>query len=69
MNEHKLSDIRQCAKDMAHFLSIGWRKSDLAALEELWWKTLKYRLSPAVPPKEPSDAKPKAKIERIRSWT
>jgi len=39
----RLADIRQCAKDMEYFLSIGWKKSDLDTLEKLWWKTLPAR--------------------------
>jgi hypothetical protein len=30
--------IRACAKWLSFCLSIGWSKSDLDALEALWWK-------------------------------
>ena len=30
--------IRKCADWLSYCLSIGWRKSDLDALQALWWK-------------------------------
>lgn len=30
--------IRQCAEWLAYCLWIGWKKSDLDALEALWWQ-------------------------------
>lgn len=30
--------IRECAEWLSYCLSIGWRKSDLDALESLWWQ-------------------------------
>lgn len=29
--------IQQCAEWLAYCLKIGWSKSDLDRLEELWW--------------------------------
>ncbi len=45
---NKLEDIRQCTRDLAYFLSIGWKKSDLDMLQKLWWQTLKYRRRAAI---------------------
>jgi hypothetical protein len=28
----------ECAKALAYFLKLGWPKSSLDALEELWWQ-------------------------------
>ncbi len=33
-----LKALRQCAEWLRYCLSIGWKKSDLDALEHLWWK-------------------------------
>lgn len=30
--------IKACAAWLAYCLSIGWQRSDLDALESLWWK-------------------------------
>jgi hypothetical protein len=35
--------IRECAEWLATCLELGWRKSDLDALEAMWWKYHDHR--------------------------
>lgn len=43
MGERTRKAIKECAQWLAYCLSIGWSKSDLDALEELWWKYHDYQ--------------------------
>lgn len=38
-----LNERKECIAALIYLLSIGWKKSDLDALERLWWKCRRAR--------------------------
>ncbi len=38
MNAQETKAVKACARWLSECIRLGWKKSDLDALEALWWK-------------------------------